>query len=277
MFSRQELAADFRTLGVAPGDIVMLHASVRAVGDVAGGPDQIHLALRDAVGQHGTVVMYVGCPDYYDDVGRGLFSADQEQEILGKLPAFNPLTTRAARSHGVLAEFFRTYPGTVVNNHVARFAAAGRHADFVVSAHPWNYPFGIDTPLDRCLTLDGRIVLLGSDHDAVTFLHYVEHVIDIPNRKVARFRVPMEEHGERVWRNSEEFNTADEGAHENWPDRFFAKIVDTHLRETGNQGGRVGNAVTYLLSAREVFNFAAPTMIAVAADARAADRLRADP
>ena len=27
--------------------------------------------------------------------------------------------------------------------------------------------------------LDGKIVLLGSDHDAVTFFHYVEHVADI--------------------------------------------------------------------------------------------------
>jgi aminoglycoside N3'-acetyltransferase len=36
-------------LGVEPGDIVMLHASVRAVGEVAGGPDQIHLALKDAL------------------------------------------------------------------------------------------------------------------------------------------------------------------------------------------------------------------------------------
>ncbi|MBI1776777.1 MAG: hypothetical protein HYR63_15640 [Proteobacteria bacterium] len=49
MYSRHELADDFRRLGVAPGDTVMLHASVRRVGAVAGGPDQIHLALKDAL------------------------------------------------------------------------------------------------------------------------------------------------------------------------------------------------------------------------------------
>ena len=32
MHSRQELARDLRDLGLGPGDIVMVHASVRAVG-----------------------------------------------------------------------------------------------------------------------------------------------------------------------------------------------------------------------------------------------------
>jgi cyclophilin family peptidyl-prolyl cis-trans isomerase len=47
--SRADLADGFRALGVRPGDVVFLHASVRAVGPVAGGPDQIHLALKDAL------------------------------------------------------------------------------------------------------------------------------------------------------------------------------------------------------------------------------------
>ena len=37
----EQLANDFRRLGVAASDVVMLHAAVRAVGEVAGGPDQI--------------------------------------------------------------------------------------------------------------------------------------------------------------------------------------------------------------------------------------------
>jgi aminoglycoside N3'-acetyltransferase len=49
MHSREQLADGFRGLGVEAGDIVMLHASVRAVREVAGGPDQIHLALKDAL------------------------------------------------------------------------------------------------------------------------------------------------------------------------------------------------------------------------------------
>src|SRR5215510_8031575 len=102
MHSRQQLAEDFRRLGVKPGDTVMLHASVRSVGEVAGGPDQIHLALKDALTPDGTLMMYASCPQYYDEVGRGNLSAAEEAEVLEKLPAFDPSTARAARDNGAL-------------------------------------------------------------------------------------------------------------------------------------------------------------------------------
>jgi hypothetical protein len=61
-----------------------------------------------------------------------------------------------------------------------------------------------------------------------------------------------------------EFDTSGEGTHENWPDRFFARIVDNFLTHSGNKGGLVGDAMTYILSARELFDFAMPVMIATA-------------
>jgi aminoglycoside 3-N-acetyltransferase len=273
MHSREQLAKDVRRLGVRANDILMLHASVRAVGEVAGGPDQIHLALKDALTSDGTLIMYASCPSYYDEVGRGNLTKEQEREVLEKLPAFDPLTARAARDNGALVEFLRTYPGSRVNQHVARFVVWGKQADYLVSDQPWNYAFGVHSPLDRFLGLDGKILLLGSDHDAVTFLHYVEHVAEIPGKRVARFQVPIEEAGRRVWRDTEEFDTSGEGVHANWPDRFFAKIVDAYLTETGNQGGRVGDAMSYILPARGLLNFALPVMEAVAIDRRAADNL----
>jgi hypothetical protein len=38
--------------------------------------------------------------------------------------------------------------------------------------------------------------------------------------------------------------------------RFFAKIVDSFLTKTRNNGARVGEAMTYVLSAHELFDFA---------------------
>src|SRR5215831_7122761 len=96
MFSRGQLADDFRRLGVMPGQTIFLHASVRSVGEVAGGPDEIHLALRDALGDSGTLVMYASCPRYVDEVGRGHLGHDAEREILEKVPTFDPLTARAS-------------------------------------------------------------------------------------------------------------------------------------------------------------------------------------
>ena len=191
MHSRERLANDFRRLGIRPGDTVMVHASVRAVGEIAGGPDEIHLALKDVLTAEGTLLMYASCPRYYDEVGRGNLTREQEEEILEKLPVFDPLTARSARDHGVLVEFLRTWPDSRVSLHVARFVAWGKAAEYLVSEQPWNYAFGVHSPLDRFLSLGGKILLLGCDHDAVTFLHYVEHVADIPGKRIARFRVPV--------------------------------------------------------------------------------------
>src|SRR5690348_6631879 len=118
MHSRARLADDLRALGVQPGDVVMLHASVRAVGPIAGGPDEIHLALKDALTPDGTLVMYASCPAYVDEIGRGNLTAGQEAELLEKLPAFDPLTARSQRENGTLVEFLRTFPGSIVNSHV---------------------------------------------------------------------------------------------------------------------------------------------------------------
>ncbi len=269
MYSIEELAKGLRTLGIRAGDTVMLHASVRAVGEVAGGPDQIHLALKSVLTSEGTLMMYASCPRYYDEVGRGNLTIEQERDILEKLPLFDPLTARSDRDNGTLVEFLGTYPDSAVNRHVARFVFWGKQSEHLMSSQPWNYALGSDSPLERFLMLDGKIVLLGSDHDAVTFLHYVEHIADFPGKRIARYRVPVMENGCRVWRAMEEFDTSGDGVHANWPDRFFAKIIDSLLTKTRNNGARVGNAMTYILSARELLDFALPLMKAVAEDALA--------
>ena len=272
MHSREGLANDFRKLGVRAGDTVMLHASVRAVGEVAGGPDQIHLALGDALTADGTLLMYASCPQYYDEVGRGHLTPEQERDIVASLPAFDAATARCARDNGALVELLRTWPGTRVNDHVARFAVRGGQAGFLLSEQPWNDAFGHGSILERLVALDGKILLLGSDHDAVTFLHYAEHIVDIPDKVVVWFKVPALEHGRRVWKDMREIDTGD-AAHRHWPDRFFARIVDTYLRHTANAGGLVGSAHSHLFDVQGLLSFSLDVMQQVASDSTAADRL----
>ena len=273
MHARRELIAHLRTLGLSRGDTVMVHASVRSVGEVAGGPDQIHLAIKDAIGDEGTLLMYASCPQYYDEVGRGTLAPEVEAELREKLPPFDALTARSARDNGALVELLRTYPGSHVNDHVVRFVAWGAGAEHLLSPQPWAYAYGAGSVLERLLALDGKILMLGSDHDTVTFLHYTEHVGDFPGKRVIRYQVPVLEKGARVWRWTAEIDTSDGGAHPHWPDRFFARIVDEHLRATRNRGGRVGDAPSWVMSARALHEHALPIMTRVAQDAGAAKEL----
>jgi aminoglycoside 3-N-acetyltransferase len=264
MHTRSTLSAELRALGVAAGDVVMAHASVRAIGEIAGGPDEIHLAIKDVIGASGTLFMYAGCPRYVDEVGRGNLSAEEEAEVLEKLPAFDAETARCDRSHGALVELFRTYPGTRVNHHVARFAACGGQADHLLSPQPWDFAYGRDSIFERFVALEGKILLLGSDHDNVTFLHHAEHIVDVPDKRVARFKVPVSENGVRVWRDMKEYDTSDGGAHASWPEHFFARIVDEYLASTSNRGGTVGDATCHLIDARGLLGSALATMRRVA-------------
>ena len=57
VYDRYILARHLRELGVEPGDVLVVHSSFRAVGPVEGGPTALILALMDAVGPEGTLVM----------------------------------------------------------------------------------------------------------------------------------------------------------------------------------------------------------------------------
>ena len=78
----------------------------------------------------------------------------------------------------------------------------------------------------------------------------------------------------KVTRDEISFDISGEGVHPNWPDRLFAKIIDSFLVRTSNNRARVGDAMTYILRARELFDFALPIMKAVAADSREAESLK---
>jgi aminoglycoside 3-N-acetyltransferase len=263
--SRRHLREALRTLGLEPGHIVMLHASVRSVGPVVGGPDEIHLAVEDATSPGGTVLMYVGCQHGFDDVGRGVLSPDEEEEILASQPPFDFQAARASRDFGVLAEFFRSYPGTRMSRSVGRMAARGARADWLTADHPWSYGFGRGSPLDKLCQADGKVLLLGSSHDEVTLLHYAEHIADFEGKRVARYKVPVQQEGRRVWLDCEEFDTSSRGVHESWPADFFAQIVDDFIaRNVGTAGcarGAVGNADSILIDAATLVAHAMPMMI----------------
>ena len=55
-----DLVDDLRRLGVQAGDVVMVHASLRAIGPVTGGADAVLDALEAAVGEDGTLLMVLG-------------------------------------------------------------------------------------------------------------------------------------------------------------------------------------------------------------------------
>jgi aminoglycoside 3-N-acetyltransferase len=264
--NRTQLVGDLRKLGLEAGDIVMLHASMRAVGAVIGGPDEVHLAVEEAAGPGGTLLMYIGCEDGFDDVGRGVLSPEEERVVLAHQPPFDFQAARASRAFGILAEFFRSYPGTHMSQSVCgRMAARGARAAWLTADQAWNYGFGLGSPLDKLCRARGKVLLIGSDHDEVTLLHLAEHIADFDDKRIARYKVPIVRDGTRAWLDCEEFDTSERGAHASWPKRFFAEIVDDFLAKNMDTGrcrrGPIGNADSILLDAAALVDHAIPLMI----------------
>ena len=157
------------TLGVAQGDVLLVHTSYRAIGPVEGGPEGLIGELLRAVGPEGTVVM----PSW---------SSDDD------LP-YDPGTTPAAADLGITAELFRRRADARRTSHPLAFAAVGQHADYVVG-HPDPLPvMHPGSPVARVHELDGKVLLLGVGHDANTTIHLAESRARVPYSAPKHFTV----------------------------------------------------------------------------------------
>jgi aminoglycoside 3-N-acetyltransferase len=260
MIGKKLLVTQLQDLGLKPGMAVMLHASMRAVGQVLGGPDEVHQAIMDAITPGGTLMMYISCEREFGSLGRNKLSSNEESLMQTDCPAFDPTKARARRDHGILAEFFRSWPKVVCSdNPGARIAALGTKANWLVADHPLNYGYGLGSPFEKLCKDNGKILLLGSDLDQVTIFHYAEHLSPIENKRVVRFKVPLLQDGKRVWREIEEYDTSD--GIRKWPDRFFAYILEQFLHAHSIKAMKVGNADCYLLDAQALVDFAIPIFV----------------
>lgn len=263
MITTAILAKQLREIGLVPGDMIMVHASLRAVGLLPGGPNHLIQTIIDAISPIGTLMMYVGCEPEFEAVGRGKLSLQEEQTLLRECPAFDYATARARRDYGVLAELFRSYPGVICSrNPGARIAALGAKAEWLVANHPLNYGYGTDTPLAKLYESNGKLLLLGSDLDQVTILHYAEHIAPINNKHIVRFKVHFKTSDGARWVDIEEYDTS-VGIRQ-WPDRFFETILTDYINANNITAMKVGIADSYLLDVKALVDFAIQKFIVMA-------------
>jgi aminoglycoside N3'-acetyltransferase len=254
---RIDLTRQLRDLGIASGNVVMVHASLRALGEVHGGPREVAEALRAAVGPSGTLMAFVSWDrSSYDATlnGRDLSPADREA-----WPAFDPPTARPYPGFGALNIFLADLPGSYRSAHPdACIWACGPAAPGLVSPHHLGTGFGPGSPIERFLALDGKVLLLGAPPDAVTVLHYAEAVADIPNKRRVRYCVPVrDEAGSKVWRDVEEFDT--NGILDCYARECAMDAVETiaraYLTLDRHASGRVGEAESLVFEAADIVRY----------------------
>lgn len=244
---------DLRNLGVRPGHVVLLHASVSAVGWVVGGPDVVIRALLDVLTPAGTLMMYVGWEDAPYELAE--WPQDKQRAYLEECPPFDPATSPAVRKWSILTEYLRTWPGARRSEHPdGSFAAVGAQAAWLTEDHPLQYGYGPGSPLARLCEAGGRVLLLGAPFDAITLLHYAEHLASVPNKRTVRYKMPVLRDGERVWLELEEFDTS-KGIADWQGEDYFTIIAREFLSSGQGRSGKVGAAPSHLFDANELVGF----------------------
>ena len=161
--TRQSLARDLHGAGVRAGDTLIVHSSLRKVGWIAGGAQELIRALQETLGPQGTLVM----PTF-------TFSLAGWQ-----LPPFDPC--RTASRVGLLTDTFWRCANVWRSAHPTHsFAAWGRLATQIIDG-PLNYePLGLGSPIDRACNAGAKILLVGVEQNRNSTIHLAESRAAVP-------------------------------------------------------------------------------------------------
>jgi aminoglycoside 3-N-acetyltransferase len=164
-----QLAADWREAGVAQGDTLLVHSSLRRtlrrVARIGGNPDPkvIIRSFLLALGESGTLLL----PLFNFDFAKGV--------------AFDVRTTPSQM--GAFTEAGRLWPGAIRTGHpIYSFAVIGKNVEMFRGLENFS-GYGQDSPFGILHRLDGKIGVIDlPDQESVTFYHYVEESLNAPYR-----------------------------------------------------------------------------------------------
>jgi aminoglycoside 3-N-acetyltransferase len=259
LVTRSKLAEDLRKLGLLPGQVVMLHASVKAIGWIVGGPDAVIQAILDVLGPEGTLMMYVGWEE--DPYLTIVLEEGRGEAYLMECPPFDPQRSRANRKWSILTEYLRTWPGACRSDHPeASVAAVGAKAQWITENHPLHYPYGSGSPYAKLCEAKGKVLLLGAPFNTLTILHHAETLARIPNKRLVRYKMPILREGKRVWVEIEDIDTGRGIVEGRSSEEYFAAIVRDYLVAGKGRSGEVGAAESHLFEAADLVEFAVQWM-----------------
>jgi aminoglycoside 3-N-acetyltransferase len=164
--NKQDIIAGLRSLGLCPGDIVMVHSSLSSMGFLVGGADTVIDALLDVIGPAGTLAMPTLC------------QKDKER----RFETWNIATSPS--DVGRITETFRLRPDVVRSDHATHSVAAfGAKAVELTAGHktsggrpsPWGpAAFGHGSPWEKFYEWNVRYVFLGVSMRVNTMRHFVQ-------------------------------------------------------------------------------------------------------
>jgi len=227
---REELARQFRALGIDPGDVLWVHSSLSSIGHVEGGPNTVVAALLDALGDQGNLVM----PCFYNAF---VFRSPDK-------PAFNRDTSPS--QVGAVSEALRKWPGAVRSESPTHSVVAlGPLKERITAGHKHVTPYGRSSPFGTLYDMDAKIMFLGCGLGPNSFLHAFEDWKDVPYLQPEDVRA-TDENGNTIVVHMEKEPMGDRDFYRSNDSKIARRLFAAGLLKEG----RVGMAQVFLTSAK---------------------------
>lgn len=161
--TREMIADSLRKNGIQKGDILALHSSLKSLGYVEGGAETVIRAFQEALGFSGALMMPTHTYSF-PMWSKPPYDKNESPSLVGKI-----------------TDVFRRMPDVLRSDHPTHSVAAwGRlSAEFTNDTlnHP---PVGIGSAWHRFHEAGGWILMLGTNQNACTMLHYCESAAEVP-------------------------------------------------------------------------------------------------
>jgi aminoglycoside 3-N-acetyltransferase len=160
--TRDDISRGLRELGLATGDSLIVHSSMRHLGPVEGGADAVIDAILEVIGPGGNLMLPTF--NYVSPVPS---------------PHFDPEETPGRT--GVLPEVGRKRAGAVRSLHPTHSVAViGPDAGRLTAGHLDQRVFGVGSPVDLLAQGGGKVLLLGVGQTSNSTIHVAEEHAGMP-------------------------------------------------------------------------------------------------
>ena len=165
-YTKEDLINNLIAAGFAPNDTVLIHSSMKSIGDVENGANGVLDALIEYFSKDGLLVFPTLSYNIYANEDM-LFSYNDTPSVVG-----------------LLSEMFRTKAGVIRSMHPTHSVAAlGKKAQEFTSNHQNdNTPCSRTSPWGKLYDYNGKILFIGVKNiSCCTFFHAVEEWMQVPD------------------------------------------------------------------------------------------------
>ncbi|MBM5721454.1 AAC(3) family N-acetyltransferase [Listeria ivanovii] len=245
-YTTKKIVSDLERVGIAKGDTIIFHASMSKAHWICGGAVAVILALQEAVGENGNIVMPAQTGQLTDPAKWENPPVPESwwKIIRAETPPFDPFVT-PTRGMGVIAETFRSMPDVSRSFHPYHsFCAWGKDKRWIVHNQPLAESLGDDSPLGKLYQLSAKIILFGVDNNNNTSLHLAEersNVFPLVENQAAFFK-----NGAIIWKKYQEIDYDSEA---------FIALGRAYEKEMDFHPTTVAGAPTKIYAMRSLIDF----------------------